>query len=145
MVNLTQPVDLCFSKPEMKGDKAFQSYALEILSHQQAYKEAFGDEDFMACLAEKLKKLLEKVIIEFVTRNSVSLNLLWWVMVCILDVELQTTVTDFEDKLQFVVKYGFLTESLGIHHWLTHCWNVILKDEVQKETPSGGLGQGWLI
>ncbi|KAJ8036132.1 Protein timeless-like [Holothuria leucospilota] len=60
MVNLTQPVDLCFSKPEMKGDKAFQSYGLEILSHQQAYKEAFGDEDFMACLAEKLKKLLEK-------------------------------------------------------------------------------------
>lgn len=61
MVNLTQPVDLCFTKPENKGDKVYQSYALEILSHQQSYKEAFGDEEFMACLASKLKKLLEKV------------------------------------------------------------------------------------
>lgn len=61
MVNLTQPVDLCFPKPETKGDKVYQSYALEILSHQQSYKEAFGDEEFMACLASRLKRLLEKV------------------------------------------------------------------------------------
>ncbi|XP_071489964.1 protein timeless homolog [Diadema antillarum] len=57
LVNLTQPAELCFQN--VPNDKTFQNYFLEVLSHLQAYKQAFACEEFMTVLAKKLKKLLD--------------------------------------------------------------------------------------
>ncbi|PIK58364.1 hypothetical protein BSL78_04681 [Apostichopus japonicus] len=118
MVNLTQPVDLCFPKPETKGDKVYQSYALEILSHQQSYKEAFGDEEFMACLASRLKRLLEKEHLtcpadpmgEQRTDDDVSIH----------DGVLWSMNTSGLDKLIL-----YIASSEGEQHWCIHAAEII--------------------
>nr|XP_054752328.1 protein timeless homolog [Lytechinus pictus] len=57
LVNLTQPAELCFQN--VPDDKTFRNYFLEVLSHLQAYKQAFACEEFMAVMARKLKKMLD--------------------------------------------------------------------------------------
>ncbi|XP_072020658.1 protein timeless homolog [Amphiura filiformis] len=58
LVNLTQPAELCFDN-KVPTDKTTRNYYLEVLSHLQAYKQAFADEELMVVLAKKLKKLLD--------------------------------------------------------------------------------------
>ena len=60
VVNLTQPAELCFGN-KVPEDKTTRNYYLEVLSHLQAYKQAFADEELMIVLAKKLKKLLDMV------------------------------------------------------------------------------------
>ena len=59
-MNLTQPAELCFGN-KVPEDKTTRNYYLEVLSHLQAYKQAFADEELMIVLAKKLKKLLDMV------------------------------------------------------------------------------------
>uniref|UniRef100_A0A668AE35 Timeless circadian clock n=1 Tax=Myripristis murdjan TaxID=586833 RepID=A0A668AE35_9TELE len=57
MVNLTQPAMLCFGKiPE---DPAFRHHFLQVMSHLQAYKEAFASERVFGVLSETLYNLLQ--------------------------------------------------------------------------------------
>ncbi len=60
VVNLTQPAELCFGN-KVPEDKTTRNYFLEVMSHLQAYKQAFADEELMVVLAKKLKKMLDMV------------------------------------------------------------------------------------
>lgn len=56
MVNLTQPALLCFGK--VPQDPNFRHHFLQVLSHLQAYKEAFANEKTFGVLSETLYELL---------------------------------------------------------------------------------------
>ncbi|XP_056129542.1 protein timeless homolog isoform X2 [Lampris incognitus] len=57
MVNLTQPAILCFGKiPE---DPVFRHHFLQVMSHLQAYKEAFASESVFGVFSETLYNLLQ--------------------------------------------------------------------------------------
>ncbi|XP_036615919.1 protein timeless homolog [Trichosurus vulpecula] len=57
MVNLTQPALLCFGK--VPQDPSFRHHFLQVLSHLQAYKEAFANEKIFGVLSETLYELLQ--------------------------------------------------------------------------------------
>ncbi|XP_025082502.1 protein timeless homolog isoform X2 [Pomacea canaliculata] len=58
MVNLTQPVIVCFNN-QLPDEKTLRQHCLEVESHLQQYKEAFADEEFFVVLTKKLSELLE--------------------------------------------------------------------------------------
>ncbi|XP_076866320.1 protein timeless homolog [Brachyhypopomus gauderio] len=57
MVNLTQPALLCFGK--VPDDPIFRHHYLKVVSHLQAYKEAFANEKVFTVLSETLYNLLQ--------------------------------------------------------------------------------------
>ncbi|XP_049444024.1 protein timeless homolog [Epinephelus fuscoguttatus] len=57
MVNLTQPAMLCFGK--VPDDPVFRHHFLQVMSHLQAYKEAFASEAVFGILSETLYTLLQ--------------------------------------------------------------------------------------
>ncbi|XP_037534837.1 protein timeless homolog [Nematolebias whitei] len=57
VVNLTQPAMLCFGK--IPDDPVFRHHFMQVMSHLQAYKEAFASERVFGVLSETLYNLLQ--------------------------------------------------------------------------------------
>ncbi|XP_035376432.1 protein timeless homolog [Electrophorus electricus] len=137
LVNLTQPALLCFGK--VPDDPTFRHHFLQVLSHLQAYKEAFANEKVFTVLSETLYNLLQ---LDWEQRHEEDNLLIERILLLIRNVlhipanpSQEQNVDDdasVHDKLLWAIHMSgmddllkFLASAQSEQHWSIHVLEVI--------------------
>ncbi|KAG8510249.1 Protein timeless [Galemys pyrenaicus] len=157
MVNLTQPALLCFGT--VPKEPSFRHHFLQVLTHLQAYKEAFASEKAFGVLSETLYELLQLGWEERQEEDNLLIERILLLVRNILhvpaDLDQEKRIDDdasVHDQLLWAIHLSglddlllFLASSPAEQQWSLHVLEIIsLMFRDQNPEQLAGVGQGRL-